>query len=243
MRDFEQEISRRVQFIKERLAAAGADGAVFGNSGGKDSALVGILCKRASPNTVALVMPCGATSGSDLADAKALAESFDIAMHTADLTAAEREICAALGNVSRDAEINIAPRLRMTALYAYAQTNNLLVAGTSNRSERHMGYFTKWGDAGCDFNPIADLTASEVKEFLRYMGGPAAITDKAPSAGLYEGQTDEADMGVTYAELDALLAGECISERAEQIIRRSHAATEHKRTGPYFYLKEEEKQT
>ena len=116
----------------------------------------------------------------------------------------------------------------MTTLYANGQSRGYLVAGTGNASERYMGYFTKWGDGAFDFNPIADLTVTEVYEFLRYLKAPAAIIDKAPSAGLYEGQTDEAEMGIRYAQIDRyLLEGEA-DPKATEKIERAHSASLHK---------------
>ncbi len=125
--------------------------------------------------------------------------------------------------------INIAPRLRMTTLYAVAAAENRLVAGTGNRSEAYMGYFTKWGDGAHDFNPISDLTVTEIFEFLSYLNAPSFIIKKAPSAGLYDGQTDESEMGISYKKIDKyLLTGE-IDEKDLEIVARFHAASEHKR--------------
>jgi NAD+ synthase len=209
MRDYHQEAEKRVKFIQNVLRSAGAGGIVFGNSGGKDCALVGILCKKACDNTLGLIMPCGSKSNyeSDKTDAEALARGFGIETRIIDLTGAKNELIlsistaegindegadinTAFADISSAARANIAPRLRMAALYTVAANENRLVAGTGNRSEIYMGYFTKWGDGGYDFNPIADLTVTEVYEFLRYLGAPAAIIEKAPSAGLFEGQTD-----------------------------------------------------
>ena len=123
----------------------------------------------------------------------------------------------------------------MITLYAVAAAENRLVAGTGNKSEGYVGYFTKWGDGAYDFNPIGDLCVTEVYEFLRYLEAPEAILTKAPSAGLFEGQTDEKEMGVTYAEIDALMAGEDVRPEAEAIIARRHAAAAHKmRMPPVF---------
>jgi NAD+ synthase len=97
---------------------------------------------------------------------------------------------------------NIAPRLRMAVLYSIAQSKNCLVAGTGNKSEATVGYFTKWGDGAYDFNVIADLTVTEIYEFLRYLNAPDQIIEKAPSAGLFDGQTDEGEMGIKYADID-----------------------------------------
>ena len=234
MRDFKQEYEGRVAFIRALVEQTHAAGIVFGNSGGKDSALVGILCKAACDNTVGILMPCASKRnyGQDADDGRALAERFDIETRLVDLTAvreAELRELEKVTAVNDMALTNIAPRLRMTTLYAVAAAENRLVAGTGNRSEIHMGYFTKWGDGASDFNPIADLTATEVFAFLKYLGAPASIIEKAPSAGLFEGQTDEADMGVTYKAIDDYLLTGQVSEADRAIIDRYHSRSEHKR--------------
>ena len=234
MRDYEKEFRARVEWIRSRVQSAHAKGIVFGNSGGKDSALVGILCKAACEDTVGVIMPCASRQnyGTDAADGRALAEAFGIETRTVDLTATRASLVSAAGEAAElnsQALTNIAPRLRMTALYSIAAAEGRLVAGTGNRSEIYMGYFTKWGDGASDFDPIADLSATEVFAFLEYLGAPRQIIEKAPSAGLYEGQTDEKEMGVSYAEIDALMAGEEISPESRAIIDRYHASSEHKR--------------
>ncbi len=244
MREYQQEFDARVAFIRGVVEKAGAKGVVFGNSGGKDSALVGILCKAACPDTVGVLLPCASKQnyGRDTDDARALAEQYGVETRTVDLTAARGEMVAALGGeeaLNAAALNNIAPRLRMTALYTLAAAENRLVAGTGNRSERYMGYFTKWGDGACDFNPIADLTVTEVFEFLRWLKAPPSIIEKAPSAGLFDGQTDEGEMGVTYAAIDRwLFTGEA-EDRDRAVIERYHARSEHKRTGTVFYKTED----
>lgn len=242
MRDYAQELENRVSFIQELLKKSGAQGVIFGNSGGKDSALVGILSKKACDNVLGVIMPCESKCNfqEDMADGLAVAKQYGIATVTVDLTKVKAELrqqiqAEALAEIAPPAIANIAPRLRMTTLYALAQTKNYLVAGTGNRSERYMGYFTKWGDGGCDFNPIADLTVTEIYEFLRYLKAPQNILTKAPSAGLFEGQTDEAEMGVSYAAIDNyLLKGEgdpLVMAKIEAFHRRS----EHKRQLPQTY--------
>ena len=237
MRDYIDETVRRVSFIMGLLKESGARCIVFGNSGGKDSALVGILCKLACENTVGIIMPCGSKRnyGEDMSDALLIAEQYGIETRTVDLGGAYDTIKQAVGEaagLTEAAAANIAPRLRMTALYAIAASEGALVAGTGNRSERHMGYFTKWGDGAFDFNPIADLTVTEIYEYLEHMGAPGRIIGKPPSAGLIEGQTDESDMGVSYKSIDAyLLQGECPPEDAA-VIERYHRASEHKRKPP-----------
>ena len=233
MRDYQKEFDARVAFIRRLVEEAHVRGIVFGNSGGKDCALVGILCKAACDDTVGVLMPCASSRnfGRDTDDALAVSAQFGIEARRIDLTAARQAMLDALPAVTEmtDAAIaNIAPRLRMTTLYAIAGAENRLVAGTGNRSERYMGYFTKWGDGACDFNPIADLTVGEVYEFLEFLHAPRSIIDKAPSAGLFEGQTDEGEMGVSYAAVDEYILHGTGSERDIAIIERYHARNTHK---------------
>ena len=237
MRDLETEVRERVAFIKNLLVEAHADGIVYGNSGGKDCTLVGALCKLACENTVGVIMPCSSNRnyGSDRDDALAAGETFGIEQRTVDLTPVREALLASLDGVTEPNKqmlTNIAPRLRMTTLYAIGAAENRLVAGTGNKCEIFMGYFTKWGDGGSDFNPIADLTVDEVYALLDYLGAPKNIIKKAPSAGLYEGQTDEADMGVTYAEVADYIAGREVKDASRTIIERYHRVSEHKRQLP-----------
>ena len=240
MRDYNIELKERVAFIKSVLSESGAKGIVYGNSGGKDSALVGILCKAACDNTVGIILPCTSKRNydEDAADAKVVAKKYNIETRTVDLTPVKEAELKALDGVATlnaAALSNIAPRLRMLTLYAVAAAENRLVAGTGNRSEAYVGYFTKWGDGAHDFNPIADLTVTEIYEFLRYLDAPKCVIEKAPSAALFDGQTDETEMGVTYAELDAYLSGKAIEEEKKKIIERMHKTSEHKRKGISVY--------
>ena len=233
-RDWKAEFENRVAWIRNLVESAGVKGIVFGNSGGKDSARVGILCKAACENTVGIIMPCASKRnyGEDAEDGRALAEQFGIEARVVDLTAVREQELKALEGVSElnDAAVtNIAPRLRMTTLYTIAAAEGRLVAGTGNRSEIYMGYFTKWGDGASDFNPIADLTATEVFDFLRWLNAPAHIVEKAPSAGLFEGQTDESEMGVTYRAIDTWLQEGTAEEKDLAVIERFHSRSEHKR--------------
>ena len=240
MRDWEREKQDRVAFIRQTLEQAGAEGIVFGNSGGKDCALVGILCRMASENVLGVIMPCASQRnyGSDREDAQAVADRYTIATAVVDLTETRNTMLTAMEDaaaLNAQAISNMAPRLRMTTLYAIAQSRKSLVAGTGNRSERYMGYFTKWGDGAFDLNPIADLTVREVYDFLRFLGAPESVIGKAPSAGLYEGQTDEMDMGISYEAIDRyLLEGE--AETADKaVMERYHSISHHKRQSPPVY--------
>jgi NAD+ synthase len=240
MRDYELEIKERVRFIQDALSSAKAGGIVYGNSGGKDSALAGILCKMACDDTVGLIMPCGSKRNynEDKTDAENVARQFGIAVRVVDLTAVRDTFIYTLNGVTsltRTALSNIAPRLRMAALYSVAASENRLVAGTGNQSEGYMGYFTKWGDGAYDFNPIADLTVTEIYEFLRFLKAPESVITKAPSAGLFDGQTDESEMGITYKNIDEFLLTGSVNEHDRAVIERYHSASEHKRKMPLIY--------
>lgn len=236
MRNYEEEFNNRVAFIKKTVEESHANGIIFGNSGGKDCALVGILCKAACDNTVGVIMPCSSKRnfGMDKDDGMEVANKFSIETRVVDLTAQKELMMKTLENVTtlnNAAITNIAPRLRMTTLYTIAASENRLVAGTGNRDEMYMGYFTKWGDGAHDFNPISDLTVGEVYEFLRYLDCPECIIKKAPSAGLFEGQTDEDEMGVTYSAIDEYILHGTGTDQDKEIIKRYHTRSEHKRKG------------
>ena len=240
MRDYALETKKRVEFIRNTVESAGAEGIVFGNSGGKDCALAGILCKMACENTVCLIMPCGSKRnyGLDRDDAETMAKKYNISTRFIDLSGAKNELIGVIGektNLSKSAFSNIAPRLRMLALYAVAASENALVAGTGNRSEIYMGYFTKWGDGAFDFNPIADLAVTEIYEFLRFLDAPEFIFSKAPSAGLFDGQTDESEMGVSYRSIDEFLFTGTVNGQDRSIIEKFHRASAHKRRMPLVY--------
>ena len=236
MRNYKDEFEKRVAFIRDLVSNANANGIVFGNSGGKDSALVGILCKAACENTVGIIMPCSSSRNYDMdaRDGREVADKFGIETGVVDITPVKKAMIGELSDVTdvnKIAKINIAPRLRMTTLYAIAASEGRLVAGTGNRSEVFVGYFTKWGDGAHDFNPISDLTVTEIYEFLRYLEAPSCVIEKAPSAGLFDSQTDEGEMGFTYAELDSfLLNGEATAETMEKI-QKMHNKSNHKREG------------
>ncbi|MDR2600094.1 MAG: NAD(+) synthase [Oscillospiraceae bacterium] len=240
MRNYKEETEKRIAFIRKQVEESETKGIVFGNSGGKDSALVGVLCKMACDDTVGIIMPCCSECNyaDDMSDALMIANLYKIDTRKVDLTKTAEAIKKSLKGatkINETAEINLAPRLRMTALYAVANSENRLVAGTGNKSELHMGYFTKWGDGSFDFNPIADLTVTEIYEFLTYLGAPKRIISKAPSAGLYNGQTDEAEMGITYKAIDEYLQSGVANPKDLEKISRYHTITAHKRNAPIVY--------
>ena len=232
--DYQAEIVARASWITELLRTSGCQGIVLGLSGGKDSSVVATLCKRATDNVLGVIMPCSSLA-SDSNDALRLAAAIGLETISIDLSAVMNlhlsAISEACGEVTALAASNMKPRLRMTTLYTIAQNRRALVAGTSNRSERCMGYFTKWGDGASDFNPIADLTVSEVLRLGEALGVEHDLLYKTPSAGLFVGQTDEAEMGVSYKAIDSYLlqGADTITNEERAIIERASRISEHKR--------------
>ena len=238
--DVQTSIQNRVEWIKKILSQTGAKGIVYGNSGGKDCTLVGALCKLATDNVLGVIMPCQSSQnyGSDRDDALRAGKHFGIRQIEIDLTKTKEALLEAFGEqLTLDnageanlkmANVNINPRLRMTTLYALGQARGYLVAGTGNLDEATLGYFTKWGDGAHDFNPIADLTVGEIYEHLRALNAPSTIIEKAPSAGLYQGQTDEQEMGIKYSDVDKYLRGEQIPDDVKSKIERAKARAGHK---------------
>lgn len=226
-----------VAWLRQRADGAGAVGAVVAISGGVDSAAVAALCMRAFPQTtLGLLLPCHSDSH-DAADAERVCQALGVPRSTVGLDGAYDALVAALGASGQFVEhpvalANLKPRLRMAALYYFANRMNRLVVGTGNRSEAYVGYFTKYGDGGVDALPLAGLVKSEVRALASFLGVPPDIVDRTPSAGLWPGQTDEGEMGLSYAVLDAyLLTGEAPAA-ARARIEQLHAASEHKRRPP-----------
>lgn len=227
-----------VLWIKDKVSSAGCKGVVLGMSGGVDSSVVAALCIRAFPrNTLGLILPCHSIP-EDMEHARIVADKFSIPTKTIVLDPifdALLKILPAGGAENpgrRIAEINIKPRLRMVTLYSFANQLKYVVVGSSNRCELVVGYFTKYGDGGVDIMPIGNLVKKGVRELAEFLGVPQPIINKPPSAGLWEGQTDEGDLGFTYEELDRyLLTGKATKELKTKIEARV-AASEHKRQLP-----------
>jgi len=233
----ERKVQSLVEWMKERGAEARTQGAVFGVSGGLDSAVVLALSKRAWPdNCLGLVLPCHSLQ-EDIDDALDALKKFDCPYKVIDLTETYETLLRSLpGEGPEDclrlARANLKPRLRMTTLYYHANLLNYLVVGTGNRDEIYVGYSTKYGDSGVDIQPLGALTKGEVRELARYLGVPPRIVGKPPSAGLWKGQTDEGEMGITYKDLDAYLLGQEVPEEVRLKIERRHLSSEHKRRTP-----------
>jgi len=228
-----------VSWIRKRVKAAGAKGIVLGLSGGIDSAVTATLCKMAvgKDKVLGLIMPCHSHT-QDACHAMDLARKLGIKTKTVDLSQPYDALMAVLPSGRQLARNNIKPRLRMATLYYFANSLNYLVCGTGNKSELTVGYFTKYGDGGVDILPIGDLLKKEVVALARRLGIPEAIISKPPSAGLWSGQTDEGEMGITYAELDDFI--ERSEKKKKQLLSGSRIAkikkmimfSEHKRILP-----------
>ena len=188
-----------VEWIKEEVKKANANGVVVGVSGGIDSALVAYLAKQAFPNSsLGILMPINKERDFDLQDGLELVQKFDLEHQVIDLYDEYHSLVNKLNPHLDLVKGNIQSRLRMTTLYAIAQENNYLVLGTDNKAEYYLGYFTKWGDGGCDLLPIVHLYKSEVFQYAKEVGVPNSILNKAPSAGFWKEQKDESDLGFSY---------------------------------------------
>lgn len=235
-------------FIKRQVEAAGAKGVVLGVSGGLDSAVVAALSVKAlgKSKVLPVLMPAADSNPLDERHGLLLCKSLGLKPVQRPISAIVAGVMKALGGKA-DARVlgNTKSRSRMVILYAMAQEKGLLVSGTGNKSELLTGYFTKWGDGGCDLQPIGDLYKTQVQQLARHLAVPAPIIRKPPSAGLRPGQTDEKDLGVTYDELDAVLKGIELNHDLATVMRKSGAsrakvdkihamvrATEHKRHLP-----------
>jgi NAD+ synthase len=201
-----------VEFIRDRVEATGAEGAVLGLSGGLDSATVAFLAARAlGPDRVfALLLPeAGVTPEEDVEDARKVASILGIETEEIDISGVLGGYFEALPAAEAPPVVkgNLKARVRMTILYWHANLLHRLVLGTGNRTEIMLGYSTKFGDGAADVLPIAGLYKDEVRALAKKLGVPDRILEKAPTAGLWPGQTDEEELGITYDDADAILRG------------------------------------
>lgn len=230
-------VNSLVKWLQEKAKEAGAQGLVFGLSGGIDSAVVAGLAKLAFPDTsLGIIMPCH-SDPIDEEHGLLVAEALDLKTIKVDLTNIFdlfMESSQSEGN-NKLAMANVKPRLRMTTLYFHAQNNNYLVVGGTNKSEFVVGYYTKHGDSGVDLLPMAEFVKFEVVELARYLNIPKVIIDKKPSAGLWDNQTDEDEMGFTYDILDNYIkTGEGPKELTEKIDRMDKGSNHKRKFPPIF---------
>lgn len=227
------ETENAIKWIKDYTTSQRVQGVVVGNSGGKDSAVVIAMAVKAlgKENVISVSMPCNSISA-DYYDAKLVSDAFGVSLIKLDLTDTYNELERKIKiniNLTDESKINIKPRLRMTSLYAIAQTMGYLVIGTGNLCERMVGYTTKWGDNSSDFNPIANFTVQEVLKIGEYLKVPDKILKKASSDGL-GGKTDEEKMGIKYSQIAELIeTGRLEDEVAKLEIIRRFNNSKHKR--------------
>jgi len=195
------------RFLHNEITKAGFSRAVLGLSGGLDSALAAYLAARAlgPENVLVLRMPYETSSPSSLEDAQRVIDDLGVPSETIDITPIVQPAFAASPGITPTRMGNVMARTRMILLYDRSAAWDALVVGTSNKTETLLGYSTVHGDSACALAPIADLYKTQVRQLARRLGVPAAIIDKAPSADLWPGQTDEADLGLSYDEADAIL--------------------------------------
>ncbi|SEW22943.1 NAD+ synthase [Natrinema salifodinae] len=254
LRFSEAELERRrehiTDFIRDRVNAAGADGAVLGLSGGIDSTLTAHLSVEAlgAENVHGLVLPAHVSSEGNMSDAERVAQDLEITYDVIEIEPIVDSLLSAYPEAEGDREAvgNARARARAVLNYLVANHENRLVLGTGNRSEAAVGYFTKYGDGAVDCHPIGNLYKGQVRQLARHVGVPEELAAKTATAELWADQTDEKEMGVSYETLDAILAthvdgplsvaATCrlldVEAEAVEKVRRMYERSEHKRTAP-----------
>jgi NAD+ synthase len=220
----EEMVSVVKTFISDSLEQSGMNGVIIGMSGGLDSSILAKLSADAlGPEKVlGIFLPESTTPETDAEHAEFYAKLLGIEFETIpidDMLEASQK--AVGGSVDKAVLANMKARLRMTILYQRANSLNRLVLGTGNKSELMVGYFTKFGDGGSDFLPLGDLYKVQIREMAEHLGLPGEIVIKPPSAGLWEGQTDEVELGISYEELDSILLGIELSMNDDEISQRT----------------------
>ena len=236
--DTGQLVEKLISWTRDKVSATGCKGVVVGMSGGLDSSVLAVLCQRAFPQSMlGVLMPCH-SSHEDREHAQTVASQFSIPTKIVILDAVFDTLLKAVASDrvestgSRLAKANLKVRLRMLTLYYLANQLKYMVAGSSNRSELSIGYFTKYGDGGVDIMPLGNRVKGQVRELASFLGIPQQIIDKPPSAGLWQGQTDEGELGLSYEELDRyLVTGEASNELRKKI-ESMITASNHKRLPP-----------
>ena len=245
----EEERRARVDFLKQYVQKSGTTGLLIAISGGLDSAVAAGLCKQATDElsaetgrpymTLAVFQPYGQQS--DIDHSYEVAEAFQLVHKTeTNIEEAVDEITLEVEHsfkaiqmprhVSRAVKGNVMARTRMVVQYAIAQELNLLVVGTDHASEALTGFYTKWGDGAVDIEPLQSLNKRQVYELGAHIGVPQSVLDKVPTAGLWEGQTDENELGIKYSDNNDYLEGKEIDPAIKQKLEQQYFRTEHKRS-------------
>ena len=243
----EKEVNNIVSFIKDYYEKNNLKGLVLGISGGKDSAVVASLFCRAigSENVLGVTLPCHSTL-EDMNDAKSVSDKFGFELINIDLTPVYDSYISEvnkLGSFSeselKNSNINIKPRFRMSSLYYLAalyselKGGTYIVAGTSNKCELYVGYFTKGGDSTFDIGVINDYTVDEVIKLGEYLEVPESVIHKTPNDGL-SGQSDEDKLGVKYKDIASVINGEYVEDEIKNKIDKLHNSSKHKFDIPMY---------
>ncbi|MFW9939016.1 MAG: NAD+ synthase [Candidatus Thorarchaeota archaeon] len=244
-------LSLKIQnWIKSYISSANANGVIIGLSGGIDSAVTASLCVRAlgSKCVMTLCLPCESLL-QDIEDAILVADSLGLELEIIDLSSVYHEFLKVADKITEPnqlAKANLKPRLRMMTLYFVGQSRGkYLVAGTGNRAELAIGYFTKYGDGGVDFEPLGGLYKCEVRKIAKVLKIPEKIINKPPSPGLWIGQTDEGEIGLKYDIIDEILyridynlSLEGLDQISVQKVKILMKSAEHKiKLAPIYQLK------
>jgi len=247
--DADAEIRKRVDFLKSYVRKSGTTGLLIAISGGIDSAVATGLCKQATDElsaetgkeyiTLGVFQPY--SEQSDISDSYATADAFklthrvetNIGEAVDEMTLEVEHSLKAIGinrHLSRGGKGNIKARTRMVMQYAIAFDLNLLVVGTDHASEALTGFYTKWGDGAVDITPLSSLNKRQVRQVAAKLGVPRSILDKAPTAGLWDGQTDEDELGISYEDNSNYLEGKEIDPAVREKLEKQYLRTEHKRS-------------